>query len=106
MSTIYQDNSFSIGKTPLIRLNRIVNGSKATVLAKIEGRAPGYSVKDRIGAAMIWDAESRGVLTPEKEIIEPTSGNTGIALAFVAAVSGRAALNRAANTVSHASVPK
>jgi cysteine synthase A len=88
MSNIFQDNSFSIGRTPLIRLNRITDGAKATVLAKIEGRGPGYSVKDRIGAAMIWDAEERGVLTPQKEIIEPTSGNTGIALAFVAAARG------------------
>jgi cysteine synthase A len=88
MSNIYQDNSFSIGRTPLIRLNRVTDGAKATVLAKIEGRGPGYSVKDRIGAAMIWDAEKRGVLTHEKEIIEPTSGNTGIALAYVAAARG------------------
>jgi cysteine synthase A len=88
MSNVYQDNSFSIGRTPLIRLNRVTDGAKATVLAKIEGRGPGYSVKDRIGAAMIWDAERRGVLTSGKEIIEPTSGNTGIALAFVAAARG------------------
>jgi cysteine synthase A len=88
MSNIYKDNSYSIGHTPLIRLNRITDGAQATVVAKIEGRAPGYSVKDRIGAAIIWDAEERGVLTPEKEIIEATSGNTGIALAFVAAARG------------------
>ncbi len=85
---IYQDNSFTIGKTPLVKLNRVVNGAKATVLAKIEGRNPGYSVKCRIGAAMIWDAEERGILKPGKEIVEPTSGNTGIALAFVAAARG------------------
>lgn len=88
MATIYSDNSLSIGRTPLIRLNRITAGAKATVLAKIEGRNPAYSVKCRIGAAMIWDAEKRGVLGPGKEIVEPTSGNTGIALAFVAAARG------------------
>jgi cysteine synthase A len=88
MSNIYQDNSFSLGRTPLVRLNRITDGGKATVLAKIEGRNPAYSVKDRIGAAMIWDAEARGVLTHQKEIVEPTSGNTGIALAYVAAARG------------------
>ncbi len=83
----YEDNSRSIGGTPLIKLNRVV-GPEATVLAKIEGRAPAYSVKDRIGAAMIWDAEKTGRLKPGMEIIEPTSGNTGISLAFVAAARG------------------
>jgi cysteine synthase len=85
---IYQDNSFSIGRTPLVKLNRVIDGAKATVAAKIEGRNPAYSVKCRIGAAMIWDAEERGILKPGKEIVEPTSGNTGIALAFVAAARG------------------
>jgi cysteine synthase len=84
----YEDNAQSIGRTPLVRLNRIQGDAKATILAKIEGRNPAYSVKCRIGAAMVWDAEKRGVLGPGKEIVEPTSGNTGIALAFVAASKG------------------
>ena len=85
---VYDDNSFSIGRTPLVRLNRVAGGGKATILAKIEGRNPAYSVKCRIGASMVWDAEKRGILKPGKELIEPTSGNTGIALAFVAAARG------------------
>ena len=89
MSKIYADNSQSIGNTPLIKLNHIVGAnSKATILVKVEGRNPAYSVKCRIGANMIWDAEKRGVLKPGVEIIEPTSGNTGIALAYVAAARG------------------
>ncbi len=88
MKKIYADNSQSIGNTPLIKLNHVTKGAKATVLAKIEGRNPAYSVKCRIGAAMIWDAEEKGLLKPGVEIIEPTSGNTGIALAYVAAARG------------------
>ena len=88
MSHWYEDNSHSIGRTPLVRLNRVTDGAGATVLGKIEGRNPSYSVKCRIGASMIWDAERRGVLGPGKELVEPTSGNTGIALAFVAAARG------------------
>lgn len=85
---IYEDNSLSIGRTPLIRLKRITEGAKVSLLAKIEGRNPAYSVKCRIGASMVWDAEARGLLESGKELIEPTSGNTGIALAFVAAARG------------------
>ena len=88
MSRIYTDNSQSIGNTPLVKLNKVTAGAKATVLAKVEGRNPAYSVKCRIGANMIWDAEKRGILKPGVEIIEPTSGNTGIALAYVAAARG------------------
>jgi cysteine synthase A len=85
---VYEDNSRSIGRTPLVRISRLTRGSNATVLAKIEGRNPAYSVKCRIGAAMVWDAEQRGVLSPGKAIVEATSGNTGIALAFAAAARG------------------
>jgi cysteine synthase len=91
MARIYDDNSLSIGHTPLVRLHRVTKGLGAHVIAKIEGRNPAYSVKCRIGAAMIWDAEKKGILTPgsrAKTIVEPTSGNTGIALAFVAAARG------------------
>jgi cysteine synthase A len=85
---VFDDNSRSIGHTPLVRLNRVTDGAGATVLAKMEGRNPAYSVKCRIGAAMVWDAEQRGLLGHGKGIIEATSGNTGIALAFAAASRG------------------
>jgi len=88
MANWFEDNSFSIGRTPLVRINHITRGATATVLGKIEGRNPSFSLKCRIGAAMIWDAEQRGLLGAGKEIVEPTSGNTGIALAFVAAARG------------------
>ncbi len=86
--TTYNDNSLAIGNTPLVRLNKVIGTDAATVLAKVEGRNPAYSVKCRIGANMIWDAERRGVLKPGMEIVEPTSGNTGIALSFVGAARG------------------
>ncbi|MDW6016415.1 MULTISPECIES: cysteine synthase A [Vibrio] len=85
MSKIYEDNSLTIGNTPLVRLNKV---SKGKVLAKIESRNPSFSVKCRIGANMIWEAEKQGTLKPGVELVEPTSGNTGIALAFVAAARG------------------
>ncbi len=85
---VFKDNSESIGRTPLVRINRLTQGLGATVLAKIEGRNPAYSVKCRIGAAMIWDAEKSGKLKPGMQVVEPTSGNTGIALAYVCAARG------------------
>jgi cysteine synthase A len=88
MARFFDDNSFSIGNTPLVRINRMTQGLKATILGKVEGRNPAYSVKCRIGASMIWTAEKQGLLKPGMEIIEPTSGNTGIALAYVAAARG------------------
>ena len=88
MKNVFADNSLTIGRTPLVKLNRVTDGALATVLAKIEGRNPAYSVKCRIGASMIWDAEQKGLLGAGKELVEPTSGNTGIALAFVAASKG------------------
>jgi len=88
MGTWFADNSLSIGNTPLVKINKMTKGLKATVLGKIEGRNPAYSVKCRIGANMIWTAEREGALKPGMEIIEPTSGNTGIALAYVAAARG------------------
>ncbi|MFH2139653.1 MAG: cysteine synthase A [Pseudomonadota bacterium] len=88
MSKSFADNSLSVGGTPLIKLSRIGDGAPSTIFAKVEGRNPAYSVKDRIGVAMIDDATRKGLLGPGKEIVEPTSGNTGIALAFVAAARG------------------
>ena len=88
---IFDDNSLSIGHTPLVRLNRVTRGLDAVIAAKIEGRNPAYSVKCRIGAAMIWSAERDGILKPgsqDRVVVEPTSGNTGIALAFVCAARG------------------
>jgi len=87
MSRIFADNAQAIGNTPLVRINRL-GPAGVTILAKIEGRNPAYSVKCRIGASMVWDAEERGVLKPGMTIVEPTSGNTGIGLAFVAAARG------------------
>ena len=100
MATWFRDNSLSIGKTPLVKLNRITDGAGGTVLAKVEGRNPAYSVKCRIGAAMVWDAEKKGLLGPGKTIVEPTSGNTGIALAFVAAARGYGILLTMPETMS------
>jgi cysteine synthase A len=88
MGTWFNDNSLSIGNTPLVKINKMTKGLKTTILAKIEGRNPAYSVKCRIGSNMIWTAEREGLLKPGMEIIEPTSGNTGIALAYVAAARG------------------
>lgn len=88
MANVFTDNSLSIGNTPLIRLNRLIKEGGANVYGKVEGRNPAYSVKCRIGAAMIFDAQEKGLLKPGMEIVEPTSGNTGIALAFVAAAKG------------------
>ena len=98
MSKVYEDNSLTIGNTPLVKLNRV---SKGRVLAKVESRNPSFSVKCRIGANMIWDAEKKGLLGPGKEIIEPTSGNTGIALAFVAASRGYAITLTMPATMGH-----
>ncbi|MCH1921010.1 cysteine synthase A [Shewanella sp. A3A] len=97
MSKIFDDNSYTIGNTPLVRLNRVSNGN---VLAKVESRNPSFSVKCRIGANMIWDAEKKGLLTKDKELIEPTSGNTGIALAYVAAARGYKLTLTMPNTMS------
>ena len=98
---VYQDNSESIGRTPLVRINRLAEGLNATVLAKIEGRNPAYSVKCRIGASMIWDAEKSGKLKPGMQVVEPTSGNTGIALAYVCAARGYPLTLTMPDTMSH-----
>ena len=101
MSTIFEDNSTAIGNTPLVKLNRIIDGENgANIYAKIEARNPSFSVKCRIGANMIWDAEKKGLLTQGKSIVEPTSGNTGIALAFVAAARGYEITLTMPNTMS------
>lgn len=100
MANWFEDNSYSIGHTPLVRINKITHAAKATVLGKVEGRNPSYSVKCRIGAAMIWDAELHGRLGPGKEIVEPTSGNTGIALAFVGAARGYSVILTMPETMS------
>ncbi|AQQ00896.1 cysteine synthase A [Pseudoalteromonas aliena] len=97
MSTIFEDNSLSIGNTPLVKLNRVTGGN---VYAKVESRNPSFSIKCRIGASMIWEAEKSGQLTKDKELIEPTSGNTGIALAFVAAARGYKLTLTMPNTMS------
>ncbi|MFI4891110.1 MAG: cysteine synthase A [Steroidobacterales bacterium] len=97
---IYADNTRSIGHTPLVRINRLGAGAGAVILAKIEGRNPSYSVKCRIGAAMVWDAEQRGALRPGMAIVEATSGNTGIALAFAAAARGYECLLTMPETMS------
>jgi len=97
----FSDNSLSIGHTPLVKINRMAQGFSGLILAKVEGRNPAYSVKCRIGASMVWDAEKRGLLKPGKEIIEPTSGNTGIALAFVAAARGYPITLTMPETMSH-----
>jgi len=97
MSKIFEDNSQTVGNTPLVRLNRVSNGN---VLAKVEARNPSFSIKCRIGANMIWDAEKKGLLTQDNELIEPTSGNTGIALAYVAAARGYKLTLTMPNTMS------
>lgn len=97
---VYDDNSRSIGRTPLVRIRRVISGPGTVVLGKIEGRNPAYSVKCRIGAAMVWDAEKRGLLGPGKAIVEATSGNTGIALAFAAASRGLSCVLTMPDTMS------